>query len=170
MKSRFLPNPESDSVVNYYLLPLTGSSIKDFGDNFVSAKTNTQGTKVFVEVRADTYSDRIHKNKVILDGKTYIVHSIKEEFVGDARLIIHGRYKHISDKAKLCIVNKSGLTNKKIKGVLYASKLLLALYGNQNVVDFMYEALHVGEDFDKDLYDSLKKVSLVERIVESDFI
>jgi len=171
MKSRFLPNMESDSIVNYYLLPLTGNSKMDFGDNFVTARINTQGTIVFVEVSADIYSDKIYRNKVILNDKTHLFFPILKKYLNDAKLIIEGKYIEISDAAKDKIISISGLMYlKRTGGNVYTSKMILALYGDKALVDYLYEELRSGTRSDAELKRILNSINLMEKIDETDFI
>ncbi len=171
MKSRFLPNQKEDSVVNYYLLPLTGNSKRDFGDNFVSAKVNSLGTTIFVLIDLDIYKDSVY-DKVYLDESTYLVFNIKKEFLTDAHLILEGMYSSISDDAKDVIAKTSGLLFEKIvNGVLYSSKMILAMYKAKKLVEYMFKNLKSGDkQRDKELLSVLNSTVLMEKLNEDDFI
>jgi len=172
MKSRFLPYQDGDSILNYYALPLVGLSKDDFGPNFIVTKINHAGTSVFVQVKEDIYSDTIHTNKIVSNDLLFLVYSVPEEFLSDISLILKGKYSQISSKAKQIISTKSGLFFNTVgsDGHKYTSKLIFALHKDEELRNYMFDALRGSDKHNDELFETLHKGELTEKLDSSDFI
>lgn len=172
MRSRFLPYQDGDSILNYYALPLVGLSKNDFGPNFISTKINQAGTSIFVQVKEDIYSDTVYTNKIISDDLLFLVYPVPEKFLVDVSFIVKGKYSKISSEAKQIISTKSGLYFNTIgsDGHKYTSKLIFALHKDEELRNYMFDALKGSDKHNKKLLEILREVELTEKIDATDFI
>lgn len=173
MESRFLPYGKKDTILNYYVLPLIGVNRGHFGANFITSKLNVEGTVVFVQLKEDSYSDTLFKNKVYMGEDFYLYFNIQEIFLLDVKLIIEGKYSEISVEAKILIKSNSGLIykEKNKNGNILTSKLLYALDRADVLVDYLFEALKSGDrEADENLYQTLKETELADKLSDDDFL
>jgi len=129
------------NLTTFYILPLTGLSIKDFGSaNIVDTYIYPDGTHIVVRVQAMYNCNTQVSNHSafagkLVDGETVLlVYGIEKQWHEDVGAFLKGRYSKMSEKAKEAIMEGSGLSYK-TKSTHTAQEItdarLLALYNSE---------------------------------------
>jgi len=161
MNDVFISLDETDTVLNYYALPLVNLKKKDFGDDTYT-KVSLDGKKLFVTASSLEGEPNLYD----INGKMYKKFDIPSYFVEDMLLIIAGKYSKVSPRAKRAIKFGSGLRPKVGK-----SKLISAVYRDEDLLKMYYTTLSTGNiRSDAELLHVLKTHELVGKIDDGDIV
>lgn len=122
------------NLCTWYILPLIGLNPSYFVDaNFINSYMVRGQMKIAVEVADVEFCQNLLSigcfDKVV-EGKHHplMVFNIHPDWKPDVELFIQGKYSLLSDEAKTCIIQGSGLTYQQFDGEhSYTSSILLAL-------------------------------------------
>ena len=143
--------PEGHNLVVYYILPMSGVNLHNFGRKFINAYINDAGTQVFVELSAPmiskTYTGlNTYIATVNIGPSTIISFSIPREFHEDIQLFKKGLYSKINRATKRLIYQTSGLPyNETMDSFSTSHPVLHALSSSKRLKYFLIEHLKVYE-------------------------